>query len=275
MCALMTRFFTIVFAGLGALLSPVAVAGDCPSSNTPQQIGERLKTAQHAFGELDIDSFSFAMEEVSLMLPCLGAVPEPGLAAQVHRMVGVKLYADGRVGPARSSLLAGKALQPDYVFPDDLFPEGYALLDEWQELSATQTAVKRAPVPRGATVYFDGAQTRDRPIDRATLFQRMDAEGVMRNSVYLQPTDVLPSYAAIPRQRNRILMATAAAGVGAAVSYGLAMTARNAFFEEGGKRGRKDLNDLRTQANRGFVSAGVFSTLAISGGIVAVVIGPR
>ena len=265
--------------GVGALLwlcaSPVAHAADCPAPNTPDQIKKRFDRAQSAFQELDIDTFTFSMEEVGLMIPCLDRRPTRAFSAELHRLQAVSLYASDKPGTASTSLRAGKALEPDYAFPKDMFPEGYALLDEWKTTDLSKTETEGAPVPKKSSIAFDGTLTRQRPTDRATLFQHIDAKGLILATAYLQPADPLPAYESVPRQRNRLIGASIASGILSGTFYALSSKGQERFENPSAKASRKEILDLREEVNTYYTLSGIFGVLTVTGTIGAVTIGPR
>ncbi len=253
----------------------MAQAQDCPTPHTPQQVQTRLEGAEQALGALDIDSFSLAMVDVGLMVPCLTAPPDPALAAHLHRMRGIELYTAGQTDPAHMALRAAKVLVPEYRFPTDLFPEGHAMPDLWKGIGVEDPAHVRAPLPRHGQVGFDGTPSRDRPSDRATVFQELEPDGRVRTTRYLLPKDALPTYPSIPRQRNRLIAASIAAGVAAGASYALGWHGRQQFMKDDPDRTREDLTATRERVNTRFVIAGVCATLTTAGVAAAFLVGPR
>jgi hypothetical protein len=264
----------ICLAWLG-LRSPIARAGDCPTSHSTGQISARLQAAESALKALDGDGFSLAMEEVAIMLPCLSATPSPDLSAQLHRMRGLELYSARKEDAARHAIRAAKVLRPDFNFPDGFFPEGHALPDFWAAVPIDAPAHTSAPVPRDAAVSFDGLQTLDRPSDRATIFQRQSLSGAVQTTQYLMPKDPLPSYRSIPRQRNRLIAASIVTGVVAGSSYALGWQSRQRFMEDDAQHTRAELSRLKTRVNTSFIVSGVSATMTVAGLTWAVLIGPR
>ena len=252
-----------------------ARAGDCPAPNTPAQVDERLKRAQAAFGSLDIDTFTFAMEEVGLMVPCLDRALQPQFAADLHRMQGVAFYAADQRTSASQALRAAKILAPDFQFPEGMFPQGYALLDEWRGMEVGAPMHETAPVPRHSDVVFDGQTTRRRPSDRATVFQHIDAKGGVLKTVYLLPSDPLPAYESVPRQRNRLIAATVVSGLISGGFYALSSRDVERFEQEDGALNRKEMIALRERANRYYTISGVMAALTGVGIVGSVTIGHR
>jgi hypothetical protein len=266
----------ITYSCIAALFClTTAHASDCPAPNTPAQIAERLGAAQSAFSRLDSEQFSFSMEEVELMVPCLSGRPAPVDTAQLHRMFGLHLHTKGKNKAATHALLAAKVLSPNYLFPDGFFPEGYALEERWSELSVSEPSDIRAPLPKGHSTAFDGQITRDRPIDRTTLFQLVNKDGSILRSQLISPEQTLPNYESIPRQRNRIIGATIGAGVAAALTYGLAWQGRRQFDRDENTMSRAELQRLRTRVNNLFFISGSLTLVTAAGASAAVLIGPR
>lgn len=270
----LVRTIAVFFLG-GLSWSLPGWAADCPAPNTPEQIAERLTAAQSALSQLDSEQFSFSMEEVGLMVPCLSARPEPSGAADLHRMLGVHLYTAGKTQAATDALRAAKVLVPDYQFPTEMFPEGYALLDTWKGLSPGEPSHVRAPVPKNSDVAFDGRLTRDRPSDRVTLFQHLSRDGAVLKSVMLQPDHTIPTYESVPRQRNRIIGATIAMGISAGITYGLSWHGHRKFERNDASLSRAELQSLRKRVNNSFGVSGALTALTATGVVAAILVGPR
>jgi hypothetical protein len=258
-----------------SLSSPAARAEDCLSLHSPTQVDSRLTQAEQALKALDAEAFSLAMEDAAIMLPCLGAVPPRALAARLHRLRGIELYSAGKEDSARQALRAAKVLEPDFGFAEDLFPQGHALPDFWAELPVEQPQDIGAPVPQDATVHFDGARSLKRPTDRATLFQHLSRQGRVRTTRYLMPSDPLPLYASIPRQRNRLIAVSIVTGLAAGGTYALAWQNRQRFMEDDASRTKAELSTLKSRVNSQFLISGISASLTVTGITAAVLIGPR
>lgn len=272
-------FILLATVGLG---SPIAMGQDCPTTSAPSEVETRLSNAETALKTLDIEAFSLAMEETTIMLPCLDGMPAVALAAKLHRLRGIELYTAGKMDLARQALRAAKVLEPDFTFSAGTFPKGHALVDFYAAISVNNSAETRqapahigAPVPRDAKVAFDGRFTLERPSDRATVFQHLSPSEVVLTTRYLLPKDPLPTYASIPRQRNRLIIASIASGVIAGGSYALGWQSRQQFLADDPTRTSAELESLKRRANTSFVISGLGTTLTVVGASGAVLIGPR
>ncbi len=93
-----------------AAWSPAEAA--CTTSYAPAELEQRLGAAEAAYVALDVDAFRAAAEEARLLLPCLGGALAPSVAARVHRVEGLRLYAGGDEAGARLSMAAARRHMP-------------------------------------------------------------------------------------------------------------------------------------------------------------------
>src|SRR6188508_2994984 len=78
----------------------------CLARSAVAELQTRLADAERAYLELDADGFGRALDDATLMLPCLDGVPPPATAAALHRLDGLRLYAAGEAEEADSSMRA-------------------------------------------------------------------------------------------------------------------------------------------------------------------------
>ena len=257
------------------LCSPLVWASDCPLRYNSADLVEKLDEAQAAFARLDAATFTTAMEASSLLMPCLDEPVSQELAARFHRAEGLRLYAAGNQAKALSSLRAAKVIEPDYAFPEGLFPQGYALLAEYKELDASQPVSVKTPLPKVGTFQFDGLQTRHRPADRPTLFQHLTSDGATIKTEVVLSGMPLPQYAINPRLRNHLLAASVAVAVVAGGMYGYGWKSRAEFFAQDPHATRADLEQAQARTNLVFGLAGGLSAVSAAGVLGVVLVGER
>ncbi|MBT3219572.1 MAG: hypothetical protein HN348_10820, partial [Proteobacteria bacterium] len=187
-----------------ACVSAECLANPCPAPADNSTLAGHLSTAELALKDGDLDSLGQALEETALALPCLDEAIVSEQAARLHRMEGVRLYAIGGAHQARSSLLAGKVLQPDYVFPEDLLPANHDLHLELARLRPATAQYNRVAKPNGGSLLFDGLPSRNRPMNHPTIFQRLNMDQFVVSTIYLLPDDPLPTYAPAPTIRRNL-----------------------------------------------------------------------
>lgn len=197
---------------------------DAHVADLDRAVGE----AEAAYISLDVGEFERASTAVDFVLPCLDERVDAVLAARLHRLRGLGRFVDGDTDGARAALLGAKALEPAYVFPEDVLPTGYELRTIYETLPPPPDEARRLPRPRGGDLVFDGAPARERPLGRSVVFQRTEA-GAVVDTRYLAPDDETPSYPGANKRDTAI----AATGVGAAVAggvlYALAWSSRAAL----------------------------------------------
>jgi len=212
------------------LLAVQAQAQDCLRVAAPGEVAATLEEAEAAFAQLEEAAFLDRMQRASLLVPCVAEPLSPGLSATYHRMQGILLYSTEREDLAMGALAAARVLQPDYQLPDSLFPEGHELRVAFDELPLEEGASWRPPRPKQGRLLFDGDERPARPTERPTLFQHLDDAGRPLRTAYVQPAEPLPTYAAVPRRRNRLLAVGAGALAASAAMYGGAWATRSAFY---------------------------------------------
>lgn len=208
--------------------TPLAAGQDCLRPVGTDEFLVTLDQAEAAFVDLEEDRFLDGMQRASLLLPCLDdGLPEV-TAARYHRAQGLLLYTTDREELALEAFRAARALDPDYRFPEAMFPEGHALRAAYDALP-TEDPTWAPPRPRDGRLAFDGRDGR-RPTDRPTLFQHLDDGGAALSTRYVRPSEPLPPYPATPRRRQRLLAVGAGALATGAALYGGAWAARSSFY---------------------------------------------
>lgn len=226
--------------------SAVAAAG-CLGRSEATTLSARLTDAEAAYAALDDEGFARSMDDVTLLLPCLGdVVPAPD-AARLHRMKALQQYGLGDSDAAVSSLVAARALEPAYTFPDALLPPDHELRQMYEALDDDAGDSKRPPQPREGELVFDGTPSPRRPLDHSTLVQ-WSRDGQVVGTRLLQPADPLPPFDARPRDRMRLLGVSAALLAVSATSYGLAMSTHGPFWDTSSQPQRADLVRLQSES---------------------------
>lgn len=210
----------------------IAHAEDCLTRPTLADVDRQLNAAEKAYVALDVVVFANSAAEASLLLPCIGETITPAMAANFHRMEGLRLFGAGDEAAALDSLRAARVLDPRYRFPDDVLPPHHALREQYDALQMADAATWRPPRPLHGSLAFDGVPSQLRPVGRATLFQRLDASGVPATTVYLYPGQPTPRYPAVHRARNRLLAGGIGATLVSGTFYALAWSSRVAFDDE-------------------------------------------
>lgn len=215
-----------------ALLSGPALA-DCTFRATPDRLSAALDAAERAYVSLDVPSFERAMTEVDFVVPCLEAAADPALSARLHRMRGLGRFAAGDKAGAELSLRAAKALEPQYVFPDDVLPKGFELRDVYEGLPTEPPPTDALPRPaRGAVAWLDGTDAHRRPTNVPVLWQLQDGDSI-RETRYLEPTDPTPWYPGANKDQIPWFVGAGITAVAAGATYGVAAALHQPFGPRG------------------------------------------
>ncbi len=214
--------------------------GGCLAASDVATLSARLEAAERAYVDLDSAGFDTAMDDAALLLPCLAELAPTPVAARYHRMEALRLYGAGEPVDAEASLRAARALEPAYVFSDELLPKDHELRRRYESLDGAPGDERRPAQPREGALAFDGLITPRHPLDRATIVQLVGQDGIEGTKV-LRPGDPLPPFDARPRTRTRLVAASGALLAASAAFYGLAWTTHPEFWDPSLDVDRADL----------------------------------
>lgn len=257
------------------LLMHDALGEECLRASLTSDLREPLQEAEAAFADFDDSGFDDALDRAALLLPCLEAPVPRDLAAHYHRLQGVRLYVSGREDAGMASLAAGRVLEPEYAFPDALFPPEHALRYRYEQLPTAPGATTRAPRPRQGRLLLDGEDTLDRGVRQAVIAQLVDPEGSVLLSRYIAGDQLLPEYDAVPRVRTRWALLSAGSAAASGLTLGLAWAARAKFESDDPAHDLDDLARLQGAANGWFAASVAFGAGAVGAGAAAIAVGPR
>ncbi len=261
-----------VWAVLGA-----ALAVECVEPVSPTELDEAMAGAENGLRELDEARFRDGVNEVAgLLLPCVTQAISPQISARYHRLMALHLHALGDDAGAQLGIAAAYTLDPNTGYPDDLIPPAHPLREAWSEL-APDAVVRRVPEPKYGRLAFDGTITRDRPKNTPTVAQVFDDSGLALSTHYLGPREPLPSYAAVPRQRNMLIGCAGGAVALSGMTYGLAWASRDSLYSNAAKPNTKagKLDSARATGNALTALSGVLFGVGAGCGVGAVAIGQR
>ncbi|GDX80816.1 hypothetical protein LBMAG42_26270 [Deltaproteobacteria bacterium] len=255
------------------LLFVAAAFADCSATTADVQL--TLEDAEAAFGRLDIVGFRAATDQANADVKCLREVAPRPLAARLHRLEGLRWWADGDLARAHASFAAARAIEPGFAFPEALVPPGHPVLAEYAASDPLTGGETRVPAPEAAVIWFDGRAADSRPDARATLAQLVATSGDVRASALLWPGEALFPYdVARPVKKGPNLPFSIAAGVtlaAGAVCYGLAAADYDTFHDP--NTASADLPGLQNSTNALYFSSIGAGVLALGSGVGAVVAG--
>jgi hypothetical protein len=207
-----------------------AHAIECAERVSQAELAGRLDSAEKAFADLDDAAFRDDVNEIAgLVLPCMGDLVPPDLAARYHRIMALHLEALGDTTDAGLAVAASRRIEPDYKFDDAVFPADQPVRVAWEAADPTPVTHK-VPEPRSGSLAFDGHNGRERPTGVPSLVQVFDDDGTAISTSWLGPRDPLPTYRAIPRTRDALVVCSATGLVGGGVSLGFAWAERAALL---------------------------------------------
>ncbi|MDP6931980.1 MAG: hypothetical protein QGG40_03650 [Myxococcota bacterium] len=180
-----------ILAGMSQVLAGTLT---CPTPYDNPALATRLHEAEQAFGTLDLEGFDRARDDASVMLPCLGEVIEPGVAASFHRLRGIAWYLAGDGSNAERSFAASRALDPDLGLPLELVPAGHAMREVFDAVALDNPTWEPLPAPRTARVYLDGREGPRRSRTWPSIIQVVDEDGSLQQTAYVWPDEAAPRY---------------------------------------------------------------------------------
>ncbi len=255
------------------LLLVASAFADCSASTADLTL--TLEDAEAAFASLDIVAFRAATDRANADVRCLTEVAPRPMVARLHRLQGLRWWADGDLARARASFSAALAIEPAFSFPEALVPAGHPVLAEFEASAALADSTVAVPAPAGAALWFDGRSQDARPEARATLAQLVADEGAVRASALLWPGEPLFPYAVEERRpKGPNLPLAVGAGVSltaSAVCLGLAAANYDTFHDPSTPAG--ELPGLQNTTNTLYVSGLGAGVLALGVGAGAVFAG--
>lgn len=150
------------------------------------------EAALSAYGALDVDGFVSAADHIQEMLGCMVEPVTRDLAAAAHRMIGLQAFTAGDKEKAELAFAAARSLEPEWRFPESLFPPGHPVRTIYEAIPLDQAAWTPLP-PTAAVVRIDGRVADARPSSWPALVQAFGVDGAVLGSWYLWPGDPLPA----------------------------------------------------------------------------------
>lgn len=192
-----------------------AFAAECKDPIPLDELERSLTAAEDAFVDFDDTGFRDKVNVISgVLLPCVGDPVPPELARRTHTVIGLHFMAMADEENAALSIQAAHAVDPTAEIDRRLFPAGHPAEAWWIDQSLAEKS-RKVPEPKFGSVAFDGTHTRTRMSELPQVFQLFDESGRARATQYLAPRQPLPSYSAVPRQRNVLIGCSAGSAAGA------------------------------------------------------------
>jgi len=288
-------------AGLRILVSPLTLAlfalalgrsawASQGCAATSRDLLTAEEAALSAYGALDLDGFVGATEHIQEMLGCMVEPVTRDLAAAAHRMIGLQAFTSGDKERAKLAFAAARSLEPEWRFPESLFPPGHPVRTIYEAIPLDQAVWTPLP-PTAAVVRIDGRVADARPTAWPALVQAFGVDGAVLGSWYLWPGDPLPALppplplaATLPETSTSMAdlpapkrtgprwgwLGVAAVGAGGAgVMYGVAAKTAQAYRSD---ETNPELRErLRQRSNGLLIASGAAGLVAVGGTTIALV----
>lgn len=254
-----------------------AFAIECKEPIPLEELSRSIDVAEQAYIDFDDTGFRDQVNILSgVHLPCVGDPVAPALVRRTHTLIGLNFLAMGDEPNAELSIKAAHAADPEARIDRRLIPEGHPA-DAWWADEEAGAKTRKVPEPRIGSVAFDGEHTRARRAELPTVFQIFDETGHARSTHYLGARQPLPSYAAIPRQRNLLLGCSAGSVAASGALFAGSWATRGSLI-----RGAQDpattadvLDGRRSTMNGLAVASAALFGVGAGCGVGAYVIGER
>ena len=276
----------IVLLALGVASTPSEAA--CPSSVTVIDVIEVSESSATAYEAADLQGFIETSSRLESMLPCVSEPIPRNVAANLHRMMGLRAFVDQKKDKSEGAFGAARSIEPSYRFPETMVPPGHPIMARYEAMDISAAASKEVKRPAEGFLHFDGRPGTLRPASLPTVAQLFDGEGAVSVTAYLWPADGMFDYVeassdvseiavnsqtSVEKRGPNLPLALGAGGAAvlSGVFYGVAASASGKFnspatpYEDGPK--------LRAQTNTFLLASGGVGVAAIGLGIGAVVAG--
>lgn len=273
-----------VAAVLLALVSLPALACDSPA--TTAELQSALVLAHAAYSNLDADAFHTQSDAVRAALPCLVDPISPSLAAEVHRLEGLRGFLDKDPAQATRAFAAARRIEPAYRFPTTMVPENNPVLEDYEAIEVSQLVESPVGPPESGTLTLDGREQLTRVEKLPVVAQYRDQQGGVVFTEYVAPSAALPNYPLAPAPVTKNHRGGKGARIGLAAGAGLAAASSAALFAMSGaaKQDWQDaplgspsdvttLGELRTKTNTLSTAGVVSSALTVGLGAGAALVG--
>ena len=235
-------------------------------------VTEAVSRARTAFQLVDLQGLKERDTEAVEALRCLSELLTPDEIAELHRIHGIRLFADRDPSHGVLAFAAARAIHPKYEFPPEFLAPANPIRKAYDAAEPGEATDVSAP-PAG-TLFFNGVEALVRPGKQAVVLQQVDDSGVVRATDYLWPADPMPAYVVQPPRTPGVGKATvlgASAGAAALASAGLCLVAgiKHAQYQSPDTP-YDELDGLRGSVNTSVVACSFFGAAALGLGTGAV-----
>jgi hypothetical protein len=150
-------------------LFAVASATTCPAPTTNAELQELLDRAEAGYRSVDVEAFSLAFQEASLVLPCLNEVVATDVAATYHRMRGVDRFVRRDLDQAAQSFAASRAASPGADL--DLAGPKHPIQTAFRQIDIADGRFETLADPSAGSLALDGNPSNQRPLDWPVIVQ--------------------------------------------------------------------------------------------------------
>lgn len=163
-------------------------------SATTAELLNTLEQAEADYQERDRDGVLAGRDHARGLLPCLTDALNRPLAAQYHRVEGLAAFLERDDPTAREFFASARALEPGYVLPTSLAPEGHPVRTLYMAFDRSEGRWETLPTPHQGHIQLDGHRSLERSLSFPTLYQRFDDTGAVVETALLLPGDATPAY---------------------------------------------------------------------------------
>ena len=262
--------------GCALVLSDVSRAG-CPVAVKSTQLEAKIDEALAQLEKLDIDAFRTQTDAIQGVVPCVVEPISGAIIAKLHRVNAIRAFGE-RASLAPEMFSAARRLDPDYVLPATIAPEGNPLWAAYNAIDPASRETREINPPTEGSVALDGEVTLFRHADWPTFAQVYDVDGGVAASGYVLPNEPLPAYPGSARFDKRklrapLIAATAASAIASGALYALAADGAARYEDtQDNPVPNEDLKSLKQRINGRVAGSIVTGAVATSAGVTLAVI---
>ena len=163
----------------------------CQQPTAARDLLAQVEIAEQSAGR-DAQRFGGASEAIEAQLPCVERIVNPQLAARLHRVEGLRAFVAGDRQRAIGAFAAAQRIEPDFRFPEAVFPSAHPVPRLWEQAAGIPREVEPVAVPDSALLWLDGVVGTARPTMIPAVVQLQARDGAVLATAYAWPGEPLP-----------------------------------------------------------------------------------
>ncbi|MEK7665460.1 MAG: hypothetical protein AAB337_01110 [Patescibacteria group bacterium] len=168
----------------------------CPQAVAVTDLLATITAGETAFVQMDRDGIASSRDTAIGQINCLNEQIAMSDAARFHRLLALVAFVARDRDLVQSEFHVSNKLEPHYEFPEGIVPADHPVARLYEKAKVVELSgelqVVLAPIGGWATV--DGVRTDTRLSSASAIIQIMNAHGVVVESSFVRPLDLLPKF---------------------------------------------------------------------------------